>query len=372
MKLINMKFKTGDKVKFLNEKGGGIITKIISPTMVNVMIEDGFEVPVLVSEVIYAESPNTRETLFNQEFSLPANVQQCIQNEQNDTMERVSKLQKFSSLNNKPNGIYLAYLPQDQVWLLKDALDLFIVNFTPFDVLYSFILKDESNNKFIGLDYGSIEPFSKIHIETIQREQLDEWLNGFVQVLFFKEDDTKIQMPLHAPFKVKPVRFLTKGAYTATNFMEEKGLFVHLGNAVSMEQSMQTFVEKDTEAMQNIQSSSAKIVEKENIINQYRTDRNTAEVDLHIENIVDDHSKLNNSQILEKQRHLFIQCLEGAIGEKLQKVIFIHGVGNGVLKQEILTTLKQYPNVQYFDASMQKYGCGATEVLIKSSTVYGK
>ena len=361
-----MKFKTGDKVKFLNEKGGGIITKIISPTMVNVMIEDGFEVPILMSEVIHAESFDPQKTMFNQEFSLPENMQQHILEEQDDTMERISKLQKYSSLNNKPSGIYLAYLPQDQVWLLKDALDLFIVNFTPFDVLYSLILKDEQQNKFIGMDYGSIEPFSKIHIETIQRDLLDEWLNGFVQVLFFKEDDSKIQMPLHAPFKVKPVRFMTKESYTATNFMAERGLFIHLGNAVSMEQSTRTFIEKDTEAMQNIQSSSAKVMEKEKVINQYRTDKNTAEVDLHIESIVDDHSKLNTPQILEKQRRLFIQCLEGAIEEKLQKVIFIHGVGNGILKKEIHSLLKQYPNVSYFDASMQKYGCGATEVLIKS------
>jgi len=359
-----MKFKVGDKVKFLNEKGGGIITKIISPTMVNVMIEDGFEVPILISEVIHAESSDTRGTLFNQEFSLPANTQQYVQEKQDDTMERVSKLQKYSSLNNKPNGIYLAYLPQDQVWLLKNALDLFIVNFTPFDVLYSFILKDELHNKFLGMDYGSIEPFSKIHIETIQREQLDEWTNGFVQVLFFKEDDIKIQMPLHAPFKVKPVRFMTKEAYTTTNFMEEKGLFINLGNAVSIEQLNRISAEKDTETLQNIQSSSAKIIEKEKIINQYRTDKDTAVVDLHIENIVDDHSKLSNSQILEKQRRLFTQCIEGAIEEKLQKVIFIHGVGNGILKQEIHAVLKEYPNVRCFDASMQKYGCGATEVLI--------
>jgi len=363
-----MKFKTGDKVKFLNEKGGGIITKIISPTMVNVMIEDGFEVPVLISEVIPAESSDPRETLFNQNFSIPAGKIPNIQQETDDMPERISKLQKYSSLNNKPNGIYLAYLPQDQVWLLKDALDLFIVNYTPFDVLYSFILKDEQNSTFEGIDYGSIEPFSKIHIETIQREQLDEWLNGFVQVLFFKENDTKIQMPLHVPFKIKPVRFMTKESYMTTNFMEEKGVFIHLGGAVSIEQTTQNLAEKDTEVLQNLQSRPIKIIEKEKIINQYQTDRNTAEVDLHIESIVDDHSKLNNVQILEKQKQLFIKCLEGAIEEKLQKIIFIHGVGNGILKQEIHAILKQYPNIHYFDASMQKYGCGATEVLIKSST----
>ena len=76
---------------------------------------------------------------------------------------------------------------------------------------------------------------------------------------------------------------------------------------------------------------------------------------------------MNNSEIIDTQRNLFISCLEGAIEEKLQKIIFIHGVGNGTLKREITTILGQYPNIHYFDASMQKYGCGATEVLIKNN-----
>ena len=38
-----MKFNIGDKVSFLDEKGGGIITKIVDENIVTVEIEDGFE-----------------------------------------------------------------------------------------------------------------------------------------------------------------------------------------------------------------------------------------------------------------------------------------------------------------------------------------
>ena len=44
-----MKFKVGDRVKFLNENGGGVVSKIVSPSMVNVAIEDGFEIPSISS-----------------------------------------------------------------------------------------------------------------------------------------------------------------------------------------------------------------------------------------------------------------------------------------------------------------------------------
>ncbi len=359
-----MKFKVGDKVKFLNDVGGGIIKKIISPTMVSVTVEDGFDIPIMTSEILSAESSDPRESMFNQDFPQTDTLSEILVSRE-DSMDRVSKLQKFSSLNNKPTGVYLAYIPQDQVWLLKDDLDVFIVNYTSFEILYSLVLENEG--KYEGIDYGSVEPFSKIHIETISRDNLDQWINGFVQVLFFKEEDSTIRMPLHASFKIKPVRFLKKDAYFSTNFIEEKGLLFYLGQSYSVTESQQMEWDKNEGASQSPSSQLATIVAQEKIIDKYKLDKNTAEVDLHIESIVEDHSTMDSSRILEMQRRLFIQCLESAIEEKLQKVVFIHGVGNGILKNEITEILKQYPNVHYFDASMQKYGCGATEVLIKSA-----
>ncbi|MDR0605300.1 MAG: DUF2027 domain-containing protein [Bacteroidales bacterium] len=358
-----MKFKVGDKVKFLNDVGGGIIKKIISPTMVSVSIEDGFDVPVMMNEILLAESSDVQGAVFNQTFSLSNTIPETSIQE-DEFMDRITALQKFSSLNPKPHGIYLAYIPQDQVWLMKDDIDIFIVNYTSFEILYSLIIENE--NTFKGIDYGSVPPFSKVHIQTVSRDELETWLNGFVQVLFFKEDNPMIKMPLHAPFKVKLIRFLKKDAYLATNFMAEKGVLIYLGQSVSALGTQQIEWKKEEGILQNSPTQSTQIITHEKFIDKYKIDRNTAEVDLHIETILDDHDKLDNTQILLLQRRLFIQCMESAIEGKLQKVIFIHGVGSGTLKKEIITVLQQYPNVHYFDASMQKYGRGAIEVLIKS------
>ncbi|MDD4192198.1 MAG: hypothetical protein PHI28_12760, partial [Mangrovibacterium sp.] len=45
-------YKLGDRVKFLNDVGGGVVTKIVGKNMVHVENEDGFEIPVLLSEII--------------------------------------------------------------------------------------------------------------------------------------------------------------------------------------------------------------------------------------------------------------------------------------------------------------------------------
>ena len=357
-----MKYRVGDRVKFLNDVGGGVISKILSPTMVSVTGEDGFDIPIMTNEILLSESSDSKEAMFNQNFSVSNASPETLAQEE-EGMNRVSKLQKFSSLNSKPHGVYLAYIPQDQVWLLKDEIDLFIINYTSFDIVYSIVLENDS--KFEGIDYGSVEPFSKIHIQTINREDLTNWINGFVQVLFFKEEDSTIRMPLHGAFNIKPVRFLKKDAYFSTNFMEEKGLLFYLGQSVSAKEFSQVDLQKNMENIQAIQTQTAAEITYEKIIDKYKVSRDTAEVDLHIENILEDHSKMGNSEILEVQRHLFIQCLESAIEDRLKKVVFIHGVGNGTLKKEIISILGQYPNVHYFDASMQKYGCGATEILIK-------
>jgi dsDNA-specific endonuclease/ATPase MutS2 len=56
--------------------------------------------------------------------------------------------------------------------------------------------------------------------------------------------------------------------------------------------------------------------------------------------------------------------LEFAIRKRIQKVVFIHGVGEGVLKTELEYLFGRYNNVKYYDADYQKYGLGATEVYI--------
>lgn len=89
------------------------------------------------------------------------------------------------------------------------------------------------------------------------------------------------------------------------------------------------------------------------------------EVDLHIENLVDHPKKLSNGEIVEIQLRMFERMLQKAIEQKKRRAIFIHGVGQGVLRAEIRQLLEFYPNVDFHDASYQLYGYGATEVIIR-------
>ena len=59
-----MKLKVGDKVKFLNQIGGGIVTKIVSSQIVNVTDDTGFDIPTLVKDLIKVEPMQGAGKLF--------------------------------------------------------------------------------------------------------------------------------------------------------------------------------------------------------------------------------------------------------------------------------------------------------------------
>ena len=87
------------------------------------------------------------------------------------------------------------------------------------------------------------------------------------------------------------------------------------------------------------------------------------EIDLHIEKLVSSTRNMDTFDILNYQMRVAKQKLEWALARRISKIIFIHGVGDGVLKQELLLILKRYP-VKFYDASFKKYGYGATEVVL--------
>jgi len=87
------------------------------------------------------------------------------------------------------------------------------------------------------------------------------------------------------------------------------------------------------------------------------------EVDLHIHELIDTEHGMSNFDKLSLQLSVARAKLEEAILKKQKRIVFIHGRGDGILKNEVRELFKKYP-VEFYDASYSKYGTGATEVLI--------
>ena len=76
---------------------------------------------------------------------------------------------------------------------------------------------------------------------------------------------------------------------------------------------------------------------------------------------------MNNYEILTLQTETAQKHIEFAIRNRIPKIVFIHGVGEGILKSELDFMLGRYDQITFKDANYQKYGSGATEIYCKQN-----
>jgi len=106
-----------------------------------------------------------------------------------------------------------------------------------------------------------------------------------------------------------------------------------------------------------------KILYKNELASSERKRGELMEVDLHIHHIHPQHQGMSNGEMLVIQLEHFERMMRVAIKDKSKKIVFIHGVGQGVLKAEIRRMIKEYyPQCSARDAAWHQYGQGATIV----------
>jgi len=373
-----MKFQVGNKVKFLNEKGGGIVTKIITSSMVNVMVADGFEIPTLTSELIKIDPKGRVESMFDEDFGVSRQSAVGSRQSKDDLKkdhvrdsrseqpepeepDRQTALGNYSFRAKNTPGIYLAFVPHDQKWLVTGIVEIYLINNTAFNILYSFFLEEEK--RIIGKDYDVIFPGNKILIDAVDRDHLLKWTRGIVQLILHHEEPEKIFMPVSSAFDITPSRFNKEENYGFSQFFEEKALLISvaqlsaLSAVISKENSHLN--EETVAKMKSLEIRPASLIEK------HQTSPREAVVDLHIEELMEDHSKMSPHEILKFQMDYFTRCIDSAAGKNFRKVTFIHGVGNGVLKAAIIKKLSEYEHADSHLASLAKFGVGAIDVVIK-------
>lgn len=355
------KFQVGDKVNFLNSTGGGTVKKIIDTRMVEVTIEDGFDIPVLMSDLVldYRSQQDRRQQVVDN-AQKEIQQKQIIEEKENDDA-RKSSLRRFGR-NAEEEGMYLAFVPQDQQWLLTGLLDVVLVNNTPADALYSFNIKEEG--KYISVDYGSIAPHSKVVIESISREDIEYWCEGYIQVILSQEEADFIYRPLHAPFSFRSSRFFKDGSYMESGVLGEKAVMIKLTSLLALKET-ETDLAKMMKDGDKKTVTAQKLVKEKAAIDRHQTAPGEAIVDLHIGELVDNILGMSSNDMFRTQMNYFKKMLESAITNEYDKVTFIHGVGNGVLKNAIIEELKHYDNTSNRMASIVKFGVGAIDVMIK-------
>jgi hypothetical protein len=333
-----MKLRIGDKVRFLNEAGGGIITRYINKDNVYVEIEDGFEVPYPVKFLVVTEA----ELIVNRE-AVNLDIEPHVEPDEN---------------------FYFVAEPDHELPLLIDEYALYLFNQSSFNVYFTYSLKD--GHLYQTLKSGELGPFQKLLLKKIKKKQLKEFPLHKIDLLFFKKTHYVAQLPLTEVILLNE-KILTNGTYIRNEEFKNPVLYFTLRDNFLRENNRKIeLTEYDMERLLKFKEH----YQGENKLSKPHKSRyeiTEKEIDLHIEELVEDLRGMTNGDMLNLQIRTFQQELEKAISGNLKKIIFIHGVGNGRLKSEIRHLLKSYPELKVQDASYKKYGYGATEVIIQHS-----
>ena len=344
----------GAKVKFLNASGGGIVAKVIDSRMVSIMIEDGFEIPTMIGELIKIDPTDSAGRFFEEHYNIDIPQQPDETSEPGD--DRLIHLPAHFATDRKSEDLYLAFVPHDQKWLITGQLDVFLVNNSSYDILYNIFSKTALGH-YTGVDYGSIFPDSKLLLATINREQLTHWTEGCMQFLFHKEQCMTVLPPFNSEFRVEGKKFYKEGNYRENTVIQAKGIVVKV-------LSLTEYFLSEVPAVDNSGTNTQSSADTAPLIMRHQVAPREAVVDLHIHELVADPANLENSEILEFQKNYFIKCLDSAIANHFLKVVFIHGVGNGNLRANLMEMLKKQEGIGFGDAPMSKYGVGALEIRI--------
>ena len=372
-----MKLKPGDKVKFLDDTGEGTLVRFLDDQTAEVLIEDGFLVPVLISEIIPAgtgeqmmyhseatdpiedDSPGDRSALYNEEEKTrgkkPPREYEDVEDER-ETVSLAGSLPKEESLTladaSFPPKVFMALVNEP-----AGKYSFFLVNDSSFYLYYTVSIR--TGNFYSNIHSGRLEPDMKVFLMSRSPMFLEKQHEIYAQaILYHPEAIIPEVLPLNLSWKPVNARGLFAGAPTENEYFDSTAVFypfiVASGVRKPVKMTLEEFREQTVKGIDEQVRAAAKKDEKGRV----------EEVDLHIEQLVNDHEKLDAAQILEIQLARFTTALDGAIRHKTKKVVFIHGVGNQKLRHEIRKMIETtYPKLKYQDASFREYGYGATMVI---------
>lgn len=370
--------KIGDKVRFLNDVGGGIISGFQGKDMVLVRDDDGFELPTLIKDVIVVDTddynlskkPEPRPSAQDDSHPAFTSIKQSLTADNDEPEEETdladSELTYQPSVSERRGGekanLSLAFVPQNIKRLSQTNFEAWLVNDCNYYFRYLIFGREGDDGRLIA--EGELAPNTKFRLQTLSPAELDAWEYLCVQALAYKRDKTfKPQAPYHIGLRLALPRFVKLHTYGTSDFFETPAWVTDLvkDDRAAHGLHIETGILQD--AMQN--ASPATRPARRPTAEPVRDPHAPMEVDLHAEELLDTLTGLQPKDILDYQLKVFRETLDAHLKQRGLRIVFIHGKGDGVLRNAIQRELRtRYKQCHWQDASFREYGYGATMVTL--------
>ncbi len=380
--------KVGDTVRYLNSVGGGKIVKIEGKMAF--VEEDGFETPMLLKELVVVmpagheaqkSNGNSANLMFDQKaFDAGRQPEPSTEIVVAEQLQEKELPIEETSYGEKIN-VVLAFEPKNIKQLSSTSFAAVLVNDSNYFLYFTFLVRSDDDHGWKVKYSGTIEPNMLADLANFSHEELPALERIAFQCIAFKKDKT---FSLKAPVSISQKIDLTKfykmhcfrpGIYFETPVLEfplikddvpTKALQVNteaLAEAM-MSKPKDKDIAKQLSAKFNVDKGRNKITKTDNASNPNKL-LPIVEVDLHIGELVDTTAGMNNADMLNLQLDTVRKTMIQHLRRKGQKIVFIHGKGEGVLRKAVIELLKKdYPKAELQDASFREYGFGATLVTI--------
>ena len=353
------KIQIGDTVRFLNTVGGGLVKGFQDKNLVIVEDEHGFDFPILITECVVVRPPGNQkleETKVNEKDldAKSSNDAPKINKIGNDEPEETLTGEKITTC--------LLYLPTDIKTLSNTNFECFFVNDSNYYLFVNYMSR--KNNSWQSRYNGLVEPNTKLFLEEFNKNELNEIEQVCVQYVAFKHNKPfGFKSPVSVELRIDTVKFYKLHSFKENDYFEDDAQVYYVTKKDIPEREMLITSEDIQQAIREKEAPTRrpriqKIVKKDK--------EDILEIDLHINELLDTTSGMSNKEMLDYQMNKFNEVMNENKNKKNRKIVFIHGKGDGVLKNEIIKTIrKDYKKTDTQDASFQEYGYGATMVIIK-------
>lgn len=379
--------KIGDKVRFLSEVGGGRVSGFQGKDIVLVEDEDGFEIPTSVRDVVVVEQDDyamgkmisakmeaqqkAEEYAATELHQDSRSIKSILNGHDEQTDMHVDEYDAAdreitfrAPVQEREGGnklsAYLAFVPVDIKEITHTRFETYIVNDSNYYIHYSYLVAE--GNAWTLKSVGEVEPNTKLFIEEFGREVLNDMGRIGVQLTAYKKDKPFLLKPaIDVQFRIDPVKFYKLHVFEENDFFEQPSL---LFTIVDNDEVARPLV-VDSKRLKEQMYKDEKIIAHEGKKKRQKDD-GTLVIDLHADELLETTAGMNAADILHYQLDVFKKTMDENKKKKGQKIVFIHGKGEGVLRHALVHELSyRYKSCTYQDASFQEYGYGATQVTIK-------
>lgn len=364
-----MAAKTGDTVRFLNDVGGGIIVKI-KDNMAYVADEDGFETPMLLRECVVVAEASSKETAKKVEAVVPRIADTPAPSKSTDPVveeEPIEETEGGDVLN-----VVVAFEAHDLKHLSQSAFDAYLVNDSNYYLYFTFMTKPDDDSGWTTRYAGVVEPNFQLLLTELSTSDLPKIDRIAVQFVAFKRDkDFSLKAPIAYESRFDSSKFARLHCFHSNVYFDSPVIAYDIvkddvpqRGSTAIENSIAEIRGKDRPA-----EVKSRPVKKHHTSVKAQKNSDPLVVDLHIDELIDVRTGMSNADMLNYQIDRFREIMDQNMRFGGKRIIFIHGKGEGVLRQALLKELNyRYKNCAVQDASFREYGYGATQVTIAGQT----